>query len=197
MAGAKALNRAQYKYFDRGYSQELYSSDFETEEILKELPSFRCFQLLYVVITLDSSTTSDLSVKNYHFFSKRKFCIFSRKSTFVLLKNDNSNHNDFNHFRMVAHSAVLVYKGPSTYKQTNLIIPGKRKGMDHRTSSPVITCLGLNSKTMHIVSRDAIGQCFIPQTHNEGAVCKHHNKDVCSGASSSSGLSSVTISHRI
>ena len=106
------------------------------------------------------------------------FAFSLEKSTFVLLKNDNSNHNDFNHFRMVAHSAVLVYKGPSTYKQTNLIIPGKRKGMDHRTSSPVITCLGLNSKTMHIVSRDAIGQCFIPQTHNEGAVRKHHNKDV-------------------
>ena len=31
-----------------------------------------------------------------------------------------NNNNNFNYFRVVTHSAVLVYKGPSIYKQTNL-----------------------------------------------------------------------------
>ena len=32
-----------------------------------------------------------------------------------------NNDNNFNYFRTVTHSAVLVYKGPSIYKQTNLL----------------------------------------------------------------------------
>ena len=33
---------------------------------------------------------------------------------------DNNNDN-FTYFRKVAHSAVLVYKGPSIYKQTKIL----------------------------------------------------------------------------
>ena len=34
--------------------------------------------------------------------------------------NNSNTYNNFNYFRTATHSAVLVYKGPSIYKQTNL-----------------------------------------------------------------------------
>ena len=37
----------------------------------------------------------------------------------ILFYND--DNNNCNYFRMVTHSAVVVYKGPSIYKQTNLL----------------------------------------------------------------------------
>ena len=39
----------------------------------------------------------------------------------MLNDENNNNNNDFNHFRAVTLPAVLVYKGPSMYKQTNLL----------------------------------------------------------------------------
>lgn len=36
------------------------------------------------------------------------------------LPSNDYNYNSFNYFRTVLHSALLVYKGPSIYKQTNL-----------------------------------------------------------------------------
>ena len=34
--------------------------------------------------------------------------------------DENNYDNNFNHFSTLTHSAVLVDKGPSIYKQTNL-----------------------------------------------------------------------------
>ena len=55
----------------RRYSLKLYSSDLETEETLQEFSSICYFQFIYMVITLNSLSTTDLSVfnniKSFHF----------------------------------------------------------------------------------------------------------------------------------